>query len=290
MKTCLVTGASGFLGREVVPGLGGLWQVVGVAHRPGSHGFRSCDLRDARAVERMLSEVSPDAVVHTAAYREPDYCEDHPEETRRLNVDAVETLCRLLPEPVRFLYIGTDYTFDGRNPPYAEDDPPNPVNVYGRSKVEGEKPVLAREGGQVLRVPVLVGGGSTLAESGFIGQMVDAIRGGVPQEVDDVLMRFPTWTRDVASAIAFLLGREESGCFHLSGSRGGTRYAWTCETAKMLGLCADPLTPSHQVVPRRAVRPPDSQLSDARIHGLGFRPCTDFREVVESVLAGVEDL
>ena len=114
--------------------------------------------------------------------------------------------------------------------------------------------------------------------------MVKSVQGGRPEEVDYVLMRFPTWTRDVADAIAFLLGQEEVGRFHLSGSRGGTRYYWVCETAKFLGLPVDHLAPSREIVKRRAVRPLDSQLSDSRIHGLGFRPCTDFSEVLGTVL------
>ncbi len=284
MKRCVVTGASGFLGREVVRRLSAEYKVIGVGHTHAGPGMITLDLRDRDAVQGFLAETNPDVLVHLAACRDPDTCEQNPEETRRVNVDATQNLCDALAEGAPMIYASTDYAFDGLEPPFTEEDEPSPVNLYGKSKVEGEAAVRARANGCVLRMPLLVGAGTTLADSGFVGQMVDAIKSPQAQPVDDVLMRFPTWTRDVANAIAFLLGRGEASTVHISGLRGGTRYAWTTEVAELLGLPMDHLTPSTDVVERVATRPPNSQLSPLKLQNLGFDGFTDFRHVVTSVL------
>ena len=280
----LVTGGSGFLGGAVVPRLAREHDVVGLAHTRSATALRRCDIRDADALRTVLDEVRPDAVVHLAAYRDPDFCETHPAETLRLNVAPTETLAEHLPDATRILFVSTDYAFDGMRPPYAETDEPAPVNRYGASKVASERAVLRRPGSLVLRVPLLVGAGPSLAQSGFIGQLVAAVRGSEPQAVDDVLVRFPTWIGDVAEAIAFLLARPADGIYHLSGPRGATRYAWTREVAEILGRDAGHCAPSATIIPRPAARPPDSQLADPRIHAAGFPPSTDFADVVRSVL------
>ena len=98
MKTCLVTGASGFLGRHVVRRLARDRHVVGLTHRTRQPGLVSLDLREGEHLARLLDELSPDEVVHLAAYRQPDFCEDDRAETWRLNVDPVLTFVeRLAP-------------------------------------------------------------------------------------------------------------------------------------------------------------------------------------------------
>jgi S-adenosylmethionine synthetase len=283
MKTCIVTGASGLLGREVVTALKN-WNVVPLSHRP-REGHRAVDLRERDQIAALLRDTKPDAVVHLAAYREPDFCEDNPAETARLNVDPVRYFADLLPIQTQLLFVSTDYVFDGKNPPYTEESERSPISEYGRSKCVAEDEIASRPNSIALRVPLLMGAGPTFKESGFIAMMVNDVNSGKPTSLDDVLMRFPCWTRDVAGAIAFLLAGKHNGTFHLSGPRGGTRYAWTLETAKLLGKPHDHLTPSKVVVPRKAGRPHNSQLNDAKLRAIGYKTSTDPMTVVRTVLA-----
>lgn len=283
MKTCVVTGASGLLGREVVQALQKNWHVVALSHKPRA-GHRAIDLRERDQIAALVAEVKPDAVVHLAAYREPDVCEENPAETKRLNVDSVRFFSETLPASARLLFVSTDYVFDGTKPPYTETSPRNPISEYGRSKCAGEDITTARPNSIALRVPLLIGAGPTFKESGFIAQMIETVASGRPQQLDDVLVRFPCWTRDVAGAIAFLLAKEEPGTFQLSGPRGGTRYAWTIEVAKLLGQSHAHLAPSNIVIPRKAGRPLNSQLSDAKLRALGYATATDPMEVVHFVI------
>lgn len=288
MKTCVITGASGLLGREVAAALRDGWKLVPLSHRP-REGFRAIDLRDPVQIEALVRETRPDAVLHLAACREPDWCEDHPEETRLLNVEPLRHFASLLSPAAQILLVSTDYVFDGRNPPYAEGSPRSPISEYGRSKCAAEDLLAARPRSIALRVPLLIGAGPTFRESGFIAQAVESITSGQPQFLDDVLVRYPCWTRDVAGAIALLVGGTHEGVFHLSGPRRGTRYTWTVEIASMLGLGHAHLRPSVDVVPRRAGRPLDSHLDDTKLRGLGYRAATDPLEVAQLVLAQFPD-
>ncbi|HMP77463.1 MAG TPA: SDR family oxidoreductase [Kiritimatiellia bacterium] len=278
----LLLGSSGFLGREVVRAFSD--HALTPVSRRGGAGSRAADIRDADALRALVAETKPDAVLLLAAWREPDVCEAQPDEARRLNVEPARVLRACLPASTRLLFVSTDYVFDGENPPYTEAAPRSPTSVYGATKCEAEDALAGRARTAILRVPLLIGGGAALADCGFIGQMVESIRAGVPQVADDVLMRFPTWTRDVAGAIRFLVERGADGVFHYSGARGGTRYAWTVETAQVLGLPHAHIAPSKEVVPRKARRPFNSQLNDDKIRALGYTAHTDFAEVVRTVL------
>ena len=285
METCLITGASGLLGREVAAALAADYRVIPAGFSQAGPGQVRVDLRDPEALRAALEEQAPDVVVHCAAYREPDFCEQEPEETRRLNVDPVRVMCDTLPAGVPLVLVSTDYVFDGETPPYREDDPVNPLSEYGRSKVEGERIVLERESSLVMRIPLLIGAAPTLEASGFVAQMKDLVLDRKLEELDDVLIRYPTWTRDVARAIRFLLSQPERGIFHFSSLRGGTRYGWTIEMAALLGVASDHLAPSQAVVPRIAVRPANSQLEPARLHAMGYRGFTDPIDAIRDILA-----
>ncbi len=285
MLRCLITGASGFLGQALCDVLQGTHEVTGGSFRHGGPNRVVCDLRDAGAVEALIRAQRPDIVIHGAAYRDPDYCETNREDARRLNVEAVDHLCRFLPPAARLAFISSDYVFDGESPPYAETSPRRPVNYYGETKRLAEDIVLQRPGSLILRIPLLVGCGPTLDTSGFVGKVMKALMADTPSRYDDEGIRYPTSTRDVAEAIQFLLMRGADGVFHFSGERGRTQYAWTAEIARLMGKPEALVIPARAFARRLARRPQNSRLDVAKIRASGFDRFTDFAEVVREVLA-----
>lgn len=283
--SCLILGGTGFLGGVVGRRLGAEVRVSSAGFRQGPSGGVRVDLREPREVQALMEEARPRAVIHVAAYRDPDFCEQHPLESERLNVGSVRALCAYLPPSVPLLFASSDYVFDGASPPYHEESPVCPVNEYGRQKARAEEMVLSRVGGVVLRFPVLVGRGPAPDDTGFVGQMAEAVRSGRPQPVDDVLVRYPTWTEDVAETLAFLLRSGVSGVFHACGPDGGTRYQLSRTVAEAIGGSTAHLTPSTSVLPRPAQRPVNSRLLPTRLLSMGFHRFTPFRDVVQRVLA-----
>jgi len=284
-RTILVTGASGLLGQVMATRLENSARVVGIGHSNATGRRVLLDLRDPEALNNLLNEVKPDVVVHSAAYRDPDFCEEHPQEAHRLNVAPVERFCKLLPESVPLLFISSEYVFDGEAAPYTEEDERHPVNEYGRLKVMAEDLVLQRAAGSVLRVPLLIGAGPTWETSGFIYKILTKIQDPTPSSLDDAGIRFLTWTDDVAEAVAHLLKLEKRGIYHYSSLEGGTKYQWALQLADLAGLSSEHITPDREGLPTLAVRPRDTQLAVDKIRQTGLNRFTPFREVAQSVLS-----
>ncbi|KAF2792705.1 NAD(P)-binding protein [Melanomma pulvis-pyrius CBS 109.77] len=215
MKTALITGASGLLGRQVqrVFHLDG-WKSIGTGlKRIDPPEVIRLDILNAKEIERVLDEVKPDVVVHCAANRFPDSCTANPEAAKQLNVDSSRALAEAATARGIFLvYISTDYVFSGipGEAPYKPTSTTNPPNVYGQTKLDGEKAVLeaaSKTGAKgkvvVLRVPVLYGSCDEPSDSAvnvLMSQLWAAQKledGEAKIKVDDYALRFPTNTADV---------------------------------------------------------------------------------------------
>ncbi|KFY81690.1 hypothetical protein V500_11186 [Pseudogymnoascus sp. VKM F-4518 (FW-2643)] len=214
-QTALITGASGLLGRAVTTAFNRKsWSVTGTGlTRANPPAILALDLGDASAVAKTLDDVKPSVVVHCAANRFPDSCDANPNAARALNVAATRSLAELTAKRgVVLIYISTDYVFSGApgEAPYETSATPAPTNLYGTTKLEGEKAVeeaYAAAGGKgrgvVLRVPVLYGKADKHADSA-VNSLVDAVLKAQKEKVvmDGWARRFPTNTEDVARVVA----------------------------------------------------------------------------------------
>lgn len=280
----LITGATGFLGTALRDAAYPGYRVVTHGHS-GANADTQADLRDPNAVATLLDRLEPEVVIHAAAHRDPDFCETHPEDAAALNRDAVGHLRDALPDDALLVFISTDYVFAGDDPPYTETDAPDAVNVYGQLKAEAEAITRAHPRHLVIRIPVLVGQDPPGAR-GFVTQMVEAVRAREPQTVDDRHVRCPTWTRDVATNLAFLIDRNETGTWHLASDHCGTRHALTVDVARHLGLPHDHLHPSDEPSDRPAPRPLDSTLATDKLKSIGAPGFHDLGGVLDALGVG----
>ncbi|KAM9781886.1 methionine adenosyltransferase 2 subunit beta isoform X2 [Syngnathus typhle] len=278
----LVTGASGLLGRAVLKEFRKRGcAVTGTAYRRAGARLLHCDLTDEDAVKQLLSQCKPRVVVHCAAERRPDVVERHPEAADNINVHATAVIAREAACRGSFLlYISSDYVFDGRHPPYGQDDAPNPVNAYGRSKMEGERQMLqhcARSA--VLRVPLLFGEVESPSESAVTALWPKVLQGAVAAEscpLDHCQPRFPTHTRDVAAVCwnicrAAALDDSIRGTFHYSGKEQMTKYEMALAMARAFNLPSAHLIPlTEQPAAEAARRPLNPRLDCSRLEVLGL--------------------
>ncbi|MGA7816846.1 dTDP-4-dehydrorhamnose reductase family protein [Caballeronia sp.] len=290
-----VIGATGLLGRAVASELAGVsrWDVVRTAFRRGDSTTETLDVRDEKAVRQFVAFHAPDAIVVTAAERRPDVCENDPTLARALNVDAL----RFIADAARdcgawALSISTDYVFDGTKPPYQPDDTANPLNAYGRSKLEGERALLdASSRSCVLRLPLLYGPVIDWSESAVTSMtpsIVESARAaGIPAVMDAWAIRYPTFTPDIAVVIRQLLERCENGnamggVVHWSGDEPMTKFEMAQHIARVLRVDAN-ITPQRtpfDLTPR----PKDCHLSSSVLEEMGIGRRTPFDEAIRAVL------
>lgn len=293
MPPMLITGASGLLGRALHAACADVadWQVSGIALTRSRPGLDRLDLCDAHAVKDYLDARNPRVIVHSAAERRPNESEQAPDATARINVDATSRLARWAAANGAWLiYLSTDYVFDGVTPPYLPDSPTNPLNLYGRSKRDGELAVWAATSDAcVLRVPVLYGDVERLDESA-VTDLARQIKGadGHPLTVEDWATRYPTLVTDVAVSVRQMIERRLNqpgfrGTYHWSGAEPLTKYGMAQIIARTLGRGSETLLPDNRP-PTGAPRPRDCQLDCSDLERLGIGQRTPFAVGIAKVL------
>lgn len=233
------------------------------------------EVTDPHSVLVALREARPAAVVNTAAFHKVDACEDDPERAFQVNALGALHVARACRElEAKCVYISTDYVFDGAKPaPYAEQDSPNPINVYGASKLAGEHLVLQTcPDALVVRVASLFGGrGARGKGTNFVLTVLErAGRGELLRVVDDVRMS-PTYAADAAAAIVELLAGGASGVFHVVNEGTCTWYELAVRVTQLAGLQVPVEPVPQEAYPTRARRPRNSALSTAKLEARGLR-------------------
>ncbi len=189
----LVTGSEGQLGHDVVEALRERHETIGV-------GRREMDLTRPDAIPDILRSIAPDCIVHCGAYTKVDKAEEEPDLCRLVNGTATGVLAKTAEElSSHLIYISTDYVFDGRKgAPYEIDDRPAPLNVYGKSKLEGEIAVRSHlHEHHIVRTSWVFGHRG----NNFVETMLRLGRAGKELRVVSDQIGSPTYTRDLADVV-----------------------------------------------------------------------------------------
>jgi dTDP-4-dehydrorhamnose reductase len=289
----LVIGASGQVGRALLDALGARdHTVLGTHHRTPAAGTRPLDLADTAAVARLVADIRPDWIFCAGALTHVDYCEDHPAEASLINRDgpgAVAAAAGRLGAGV--VFFSTDYVFDGHAGPYAEEDPPGPLSVYGRTKLEGEHAVMAAAPRAVI---VRTAGvyGPDPQEKNFVSQLIRRCRAGERMRVPADQVSTPTYTLDLAGASVELAEREVVGVVHVAGPTVLDRHAFAREAAAVFDLDPSLISPvATASLGPRAPRPLRGGLRvdrARRILATRLRSAREGLEAMRKAIAGPE--
>ncbi|MFI7094846.1 dTDP-4-dehydrorhamnose reductase family protein [Streptomyces lydicus] len=244
----VIFGASGLLGRSVVCAFNDM-AVTGTCFSRTAGGLVTVDATSADDIERLLSRDQPDVVVNCVGERRPEVWAETPAQARGRNVDAArliaEGTCRY---GARLLHISSDYVFDGKAAPYRPDSLPNPLNAYGRWKLLAEHAVRAAcPDAAILRLPVLYGPAQFAAETNLT-EIARQVSAGVPIEMDDVCVRYPTHADEAAEvcrrlAGSLLRGQRQGSVSHWSAEQGLTKYQMAQLIARRFSLSAGHIRP-----------------------------------------------
>jgi dTDP-4-dehydrorhamnose reductase len=249
----LVTGSNGLLGTKLVGlllGQAGV-QVMGLsrgpraANGPAAFPFWQTDLTDPSAVDRTMVEAAPDLVVHTAAMTDVDGCEQQPDQAWRINVDATRHVAAGAARiGARLVHLSTEYVFDGRDGPYGEDDPTNPLGVYARSKLASERVAQDVLPGCVIARTTILYGHAPLVRPNFVVWLVAQLRAGREAAVVSDQVGSPTLADNLAEMV-WALGRDPGawGVFNTVGASVLNRFDFARLVARELELDASLLRP-----------------------------------------------
>lgn len=247
MKIC-ITGSNGLLGQHLAKMLADTTQHEILATGKAEsrlpdissrklHYF-SLDITDALAVNTFLLLHLPDVIIHAAAMTQPDACEQNPVECWNVNLTATRFLLDAAENiHAHFIYISTDFVFDGMNGPYTETDEPGPVNYYGSSKLAAEKSVMEYKADwAIVRTVLVFGNILTGSRSNVISWVKENLENNKPIKVVNDQWRTPTYVEDLAKGILLVMEKRAMGIYHISGEEAMTPYNMATATANYLQL------------------------------------------------------
>lgn len=277
----LITGGLGLLGKEIA-------RVF-----EGSAGIRTTDreewdVTDPAACRREVEGFRPDVVIHCAAWTAVDRAEGEPERTRILNVEGTRNVARACREVGALMVtFGTDYIFDGASSrPYREEDPANPLSVYGKTKWAAEQ-ALREEGGDhlLVRTQWLFGP----AGKNFIRTILEKTRQGETLRVASDQVGCPTYSRDLAVAVRNLLGAGARGTVHFSSEGETSWFGLARHVLERSGLPAALLSPARtRELPYPAPRPAYGVLSKEKYRAITGASPRPWEEAVGEYLEKID--
>lgn len=278
-RKIIVLGAGGNIGFWVAMGLAKSREVVPVVHDyipPQLSGAVKLDITRTDDVVELFSATRPRAVVNLAALADADACEKNPSLARKVNIGGAANVAHACAKVgARLVYYSSDLVFDGKKSLYTENDTPNPLSLYGETKLEGEKISLELNPGMtaVLRTAIVYGKGSGKRPS-FIESTVEKSRDGMGIIAFTDQYRSFLYVEDSAGAVAGIIDNKLTGVYHAGGDERMSRYEFMLMLFKKMNLPQETLAPAKMtVVFGAAPRPADCSLSSEKLkRDTGWRP------------------
>ncbi|MCX8056986.1 MAG: dTDP-4-dehydrorhamnose reductase [Ignavibacteria bacterium] len=199
--------------------------------------YSKLDITKRNEVKNLFLDFFPEFVINAAAYTDVDGCEVNREIAWKINVNGVKHLvegCRVVD--AQLVHISTDFIFDGQNGPYHEDDKPNPISYYGRTKFASENEI--KMGGipfLIIRTNVLYGIQKGVKKD-FVEWVVENLSSGKQINVVTDQWNNPTYVDDLVNGISLAIDKRKNGIYHIGGLEYLSRYDFALKIAEVFGL------------------------------------------------------
>ena len=268
-KNVLVTGANGMLGQD-------LCRILeNNSYNVTQTDIQTLDITKFDMVDNVLKQIMPDIVIHCAAYTNVDKAEEEVEIARLINSKGSENIALACKKyDVAMVYISTDYVFDGKSTrPYKPYDETSPLNIYGLTKLEGEKAVRENlEKYYICRTSWLYG----YYGKNFVETMISLSSKPELKVVDDQI-GCPTWSVDLSNAIVKIIQTKPYGIYHTCGAGSTSWYGYAKEIFEQANLKVNLKSCTTKEFPRPAQRPQYSIMDNEGI-------CRDWKEALRDYL------
>lgn len=302
----LVTGVGGQLGHDVMNelakrGIEGIGSDIAPEYAGISDGsavinmpYVSLDITDADAVDKAITDIKPDAVIHCAAWTAVDLAEDEDKQdkVRAINAGGSASIAKACKKiDAKMLYLSTDYVFDGQGTEAWEPDCKEykPLNVYGQTKYEGEQAVAAAlEKYFIVRIAWVFG----LNGKNFIKTMLNVGKTHDTVRVVNDQIGTPTYTYDLARLLVDMILTDKYGYYHATNEGGFISwYDFTCEIYKQAGMKINvvPVTTAEYGL-SKAARPFNSRLDKSKLVKNGFEPLPTWQDALGRYLREIGEI
>ncbi len=231
-----IIGASGFVGQHLYNHFQKSHEVVGTYCNRGVPNLVKLDISDRGAVADFFSKYCPNIVLLPAANPNVEWCEEHPAESWRVNVEGIVNVADAARgSRCKLVYYSTEYVFDGKNGPYSEKDTPNPIGVYGFHKYVAERYVLdILKDSLALRTTVIYGWEET--GKNFVERFIKTLGEGKTFNVPIDQISSPTHISTLVQATEKLLEQDAHGVYNVVGPQVMSRYDFSLEICDVFGL------------------------------------------------------
>lgn len=285
----LITGSNGLLGQKLLATLGtSRFDLFGCDLQESpfvqepEHSYHRTDITDKGGMLKLVQEIKPDVIIHTAAMTNVDRCETDRSLCWGINVIGTETITTAAGKVgAKLLYISTDYVFDGIKQSYNEQDTPKPLSYYGRSKLAGENAVRgAKTDWAIVRTVVLYGHGIS-PKASFISWLEDMLRNGREVNIVTDQISNMTFVDDLAVGIESVILREFNGIVNMGGAEVMSRWDFARIVAEQFGYDTTLIKPINTADLNQPAKRPLRSVLDITLarNQLGYDP----RPVAETV-------
>jgi len=284
MKKIVITGSNGLLGQTLVNLLMKApenYSVFGLSkgdNRMNRNDFLyyDIDITNYSQLEECITYIQPSFIINTAAMTNVDTCELKPEECNNLNIEAVKYLTQICTKlNIHFIQISTDFIFDGSKGIYKETDLPNPLSIYGHSKLKAEN--IVKNSGvnfSILRTILVYGKGVNLKRNNIVLWVKDMLENSKEITIVDDQYRMPTYVEDLAMACKLIVDKNISGVYHISSNELLSVFEIANQIADVFGLNKKLIKPiSSKTLNQKAIRPQKTGFDLSKtIKELDFQP------------------
>ena len=243
----LITGANGLLGQHLTKLLlDKNYQVVATSRGESrlpfepsdNYTYHSMDIANAFDTYAVMNREKPDVVVHAAAMTNVDDCELQPEQCERINVQGTaQILTDAETFSSHFIFISTDFVFDGEQGNYKEEDDALPISLYGFSKLQAESMVQTSDiPFAIVRTCLVYGNLLKGTRNNIVSWVKESLEQGKTIQVVSDQLRTPTYVEDLAKGIALIIEKKATGIYHISGKDWLTPYDIALKTAAKFNL------------------------------------------------------
>ncbi|MEK9601579.1 MAG: SDR family oxidoreductase [Bacteroidota bacterium] len=295
MKKILITGSNGLLGQKLIDlylknnDVKLIATARGINRYPTDDGYEYAimDITSFEQVQEVIKKHKPHCIINTAAMTNVDQCEEDMVGAENLNINAVSHLIDAANQvDAHFIQLSTDFIFDGKAGPYKEDDEPNPLSFYGKTKLEAEKIIRTKSNKwSIIRTILVYGIVHDMSRSNIVLWAKNALEKGQPLKIVDDQFRSPTLAEDLAIGCQLVEQKEAEGIYNISGKDQMSIVSLVERVADYFQLDKSSIERvSSSTLNQPAKRPPITGFNLERsIKELGYNPHS-FEEGIELLM------